>query len=832
MSEGTIKSIDINDEMRQSYLDYAMSVIVARALPDARDGLKPVQRRILYAMHDMGLRPNTPHKKSARVVGEVLGKYHPHGDSAVYEAMVRMAQNWSLRYPMVDGQGNFGSIDGDAAAAMRYTETRMESIGHDMMIDLDKETVDFGQNFDESLQEPLVLPASIPSLLVNGSYGIAVGMSTSVPPHNLGEVVDALVYMLENWQKLDDISVPDLMQFIKGPDFPTGGMVFRYRDGQDVLSQAYGTGRGRVIMRGKAHIENIERNKSRIIITELPYQVNKTSLLKRIADLHRDGKLEGLTDLRDESDRTGMRILIETTRTVAPEDVLKKLYKLTPLESTFSIINVALVNGEPQTLPLKRALRVYIDHRLEVIRRRSEYELRKARERAHILEGLIIALDNLDTVIDTIRRSRTTETARENLMKKLKMSEIQARAVLDMPLRRLVALERNKIKDEHKEVKGLIKRLEKLLKSPKMMRDTVRDDLLKVREQYVDVRRTRVVEKESVEVVTSDDLIESSDVWVAIGENGTIGRSQTSKLLTIPGRPQAQPLMLLQASTRDLIYLLAANGEAVCRRVHDLTPAAQMGEGNHWTEGTAFASGAHLAAAVCIPEDAVGDKNGGYLFLTTLGGDVKRVRVSDLPGAVDRSFTLMRVSDDDSLGWARWTSGSDQVVLAAAGGMLIRFNESDVRPSGLPAGGVSGIKFRNDLDGLIGMEVVTEQMMNAKDKVALVWSITDNGLAKATPLDEYPLQKRYGQGVVNVKLPKDSEEVVAMVVGNRRTEIYVNSARNTTKRIRIAKAIEGIRSVRPRAVGVVTGSNRVTGAVRGRASVAEKIENMKQLTLI
>lgn len=417
MEIGLVKKVNIDQEVRESYLSYAMSVIVSRALPDARDGLKPVQRRILYAMYDMGLRPTSAYKKSARVVGEVLGKYHPHSDQAVYDAMVRLAQDFSMRYRLVDGQGNFGSIDGDAAAAMRYTEARMSLMGFDLLEDIGKGTVDFTTNFDDSLKEPAVLPATIPNLLVNGSSGIAVGMATSIPPHNLGEVIDALVYMLENWEKLDDITIAGLMNFIKGPDFPTGGLVFRYKQKKDqeidAITGAYATGRGRVTVQAKAHVEQMERNKSRIVITELPYQTNKTNLLGRIADLHRDGKIEGLTDLRDESDRNGMRIIIETTRNVEPEDVLANLFRLTPMQSTFSISLLALVGGEPRILTLKQALRVYLNHRLEVIRRRSDYDLEKARHRAHILAGLLIALDHLDKVIATIRKSRTVETARK-----------------------------------------------------------------------------------------------------------------------------------------------------------------------------------------------------------------------------------------------------------------------------------------------------------------------------------------------------------------------------------------------------------------------------------
>ena len=496
MEVGLIRPIDIDHEMRESYLSYAMSVIVSRALPDARDGLKPVQRRILYARYDMGLRTTLAYRKSARVVGEVLGKYHPHGDQSVYDAMVRMAQSFSLRYMLVEGQGNFGSIDGDAAAAMRYTEARMSHLGHALLDDIEKNTVNFGPNFDDSLKEPLVLPSTIPNLLVNGASGIAVGMATSIPPHNLGEVVDALAFMLDNWDKLDDVAVSDLLQFVKGPDFPTGGLIFRYRDTKtgetDAVANAYATGKGAITVRAKVHLEQIERNKTRIVITELPYQTNIANMMERIADLHRDGRIEGLTDLRDESDRNGMRIILETARGAKSEDILAQLFQLTPLQSTFSINLLALVNGEPRVLNLKQALRVYLDHRQEIVRRRSEYDLTKAQERAHILEGLLVALDNLDEIIDTIRRSQTAETAQTNLQKKFKLSEVQAKAVLDMPLRRLAGLERRKLRDEFEEKQKLIKYLQRILATPAEMRTVIKEDLVAIKKQYSHVRRTQI----------------------------------------------------------------------------------------------------------------------------------------------------------------------------------------------------------------------------------------------------------------------------------------------------------------------------------------------------
>ena len=642
MEVGLIKQVNIDQEMRESYLSYAMSVIVSRALPDARDGLKPVQRRILYAMYDMGLRPDTPYKKSARVVGEVLGKYHPHGDQSVYEAMVRLAQDFAMRYMLVDGQGNFGSIDGDAAAAMRYTEARMSPAGFDLLADIDKNTIDFEPNFDDTLKEPIVLPATLPNLLVNGASGIAVGMATSIPPHNLREIVGALVYMLDNWKHLDDISVADLMRFVQGPDFPTGGLIARHRadgDDADVIASAYATGRGRIIVRARAHIEQMERNKSRIIITEIPYQVNKTNLLGRIADLHREGRLEGLTDLRDESDRRGLRIVIETTRTVGAEHVLAELFRLTPLQSTFSISLLALVNNEPRVLTLKQALRVYLEHRLEVVRRRSAYELDKARQRAHILQGLLVALDHLDEVIDLIRRSRNADTARTNLMERFKLSEVQASAILDMQLRRLAALERKKIQDEYKEKLALIKELEKLLAHPELMRAEIKKELLEVGERFGDKRRTQIVDTVEGKVLTSAGLLPDEQVWIMIGEKGTLGRAPGATAPAIARKPLEQPASLLKANTRDTLYLITAGGRAVGLPVHRVPEADELGKGQVWSEISPLSRDDRLAAALVLPGN--GDRPPGFLFMTTLAGVVKRIRLEDLPGVTTEPFTVI-----------------------------------------------------------------------------------------------------------------------------------------------------------------------------------------------
>ncbi len=831
MEVGLVKKIDIDAEMRESYLSYAMSVIVSRALPDARDGLKPVQRRILYAMHDMGMFPSRPYKKSARVVGEVLGKYHPHGDQSVYDAMVRLAQDFSMRYPVVDGQGNFGSIDGDAAAAMRYTEARMAQFGADLLTDIDKDTVEFTANFDDSLQEPVVLPATLPNLLVNGSSGIAVGMSTSIPPHNLKEVIDALIHLLDHWEKIDDITPADLLQFIHGPDFPTGGLVFRYRENNknegkfDALATAYGTGKGRLTVRAKLHVEEMERGKSRIVITELPYQTNKTNLLTRIADLHREGKLEGLTDMRDESDRNGIRIVLETTRTVEVEDTLADLYKYTPLQTTFSFNMLALVNGEPRLLTLKQALRVYLEHRLEVGRRRSEYDLARARERAHILEGLLIALDNLDEVIATIRKSRTVETAQTNLIKQFKLTEIQARAILDMPLRRLAALERKKLQDEHKDKLQIIKFLEGVLASPKKLRGVIREELEGVVERYGDRRRTTIIDLADNEVSVPTDLIPDEQTWVLLGEKGTLARSSASTILRLAGKVDELPMAIHRANTQDLLYLFAADGQAVSMPIHHLPPVSEYGSGTHWAEITALTRRHHVVAAVVIPHQVF--KAGvGYITLCTLSGIVKRIRVLDLPGVTGDLFTVMRVEKGDSLGWARWTNGEAEIILATASGSAIRFREDEVRDMGLPAGGVGGIKLKGDIDGVVSMDLARPG--------AYLWSILDNGLAKATELAEYPVQGRNGQGVINIKLADGAVEVVTSLVGDRDTRILVKMSTGVIKGINLDKTKFGSRSIKPAPLAKAGPRTRVVGAITLTESTNgdSDVKNIKQLSLI
>ncbi|MGB8984332.1 MAG: DNA gyrase subunit A [Anaerolineales bacterium] len=747
MDLGLIRKIDIDDEMQQSYLDYAMSVIVARALPDARDGLKPVQRRILYAMYDMGIRADSAYKKSARIVGEVLGKYHPHGDSAVYEAMARMAQDFSMRTLLVDGQGNFGSVDGDPPAAMRYTEARLTPAALDILFDLNKDTVDFNPNFDDTLTEPGVLPAALPNLLVNGATGIAVGMATSIPPHNLSEVIDALVYMLEHWDRLDDIDVETLMEFIQGPDFPTGGLIVQEKDA-DGLEAAYGSGRGRVTVQAKAHVEEMERGKNRIIVTELPYMVNKSSLIERIADLAREGYLEGLSDLRDESDRHGMRIVLEMTKNADPEIILRDLYKRTPMQTTFSINLLALVDGEPRTLTLKQALRVYVEHRLTVIKRRAEFDLEKAKQRAHILEGYLVALKNLDDVINLIRSASDVDTARAKLMKRFKLTEPQATAILDLQLRRLAALERKKIETEYKEVTAVIKDLNKLLKSPKLMRGVVADELLKVKDLYGDRRRTQIINLstngKAAKTLTARDLMPEQQVWIGVTDDGLVSRTHDDKQPKHSGNDA--PRWLVRASTNDTVYFVAKSGRAAAVAAHILPQAEKLTQGTLFHRVSPLTENDSLAAVFALPSRKSALPEETCVITVSKLGMIKKSLITELPGPASQTFVLVRMNEGDRLIEVGLTDNkSKDILLVTAQGMAIRFREDEVRPMGLVAAGVSGMKL-DDKDEIVGMEVLPAD--------GEIFLLTTDGKAKRLEQKEFPVQGRYGKGVIAWDLPE------------------------------------------------------------------------------
>jgi len=771
MELGTVKQINIDTEMQASYLDYAMSVIVSRALPDVRDGLKPVHRRILYAMHDLGLRPDQPYKKSARIVGEVLGKYHPHGDAAVYEAMVRMAQDFSLRYPLVDGQGNFGSVDGDNAAAMRYTEARLAKVALEMLNDIDKDTVEWSDNFDGTLKEPSVLPAALPNLLVNGSSGIAVGMSTNIPPHNLGEVCDALCYLIDRYDQRENVTIEDLMKFIPGPDFPTGGVVFRYgapgEDGEreDMIAKAYASGRGHITVQAKAHIEEMSRNRSRIVVTELPYASNKSNITERIAELAREGRIEGLTDLRDESDRTGMRLCIEMTRTVEPREVLAHLYKHTPLQQTFGISLLALVDGEPRMLSLKRLLLHFIEHRQDVIVRRTKYDLAKAKQRAHILEGLLKALDILDEVIALIRGSRTADLARRGLMTEFGFTDIQAQAILDMQLRRLAALERKKLQDEYREIIALIKELEGLLASPKKVLALIRQNLVDLKATYGDARRTQITDQ-ARGALTVTDVLPDEEAWVTLRTDGTVGRAGGRIAAGTAGLQ-----MVLGANTHCDLYLITTRGQATRIGVHQLPDGAAV----HHADLGGLQRTDRIAAAFTARKPN-GEPLEGQLVLATALGAIKRINLADLSAAAQANPTVIKLDESDELVWTGFGSGGGEIMLATARGQVIRFAEDEVRPMGLPAGGIAGIKLQSG-DRVVGGAVIPAE----KAEGALVL-VSAAGFARRSPLAEFPAKGRGTQGVA-AKLSAKSGQIVSAFLVAAADKLWFVLADGTAKTV-------------------------------------------------
>ena len=750
MEIGTVKQVDIEKEMKVSYLDYAMSVIVSRALPDARDGLKPVHRRILYAMHDMGLYHDRPYKKSARIVGEVLGKYHPHGDAAVYEAMARMAQEFSMRYTLVDGQGNFGSVDGDPPAAMRYTEARLSAIAEEMLADIGKATVDFTNNFDGSLQEPAVLPAKLPNLLLNGTSGIAVAMATNIPPHNLGELCDAICFLIDHYDELDEVAVEDLMTYVKGPDFPTGGLIL----GRDGIKNAYATGKGRIVMRAVTRIEEMSHGRHRIVVTELPYQVNKATLVERIAELVRDGRITGISDLRDESGRQGMSVVIELKRGVQPRTVLNQLLKYTPLQSTFSVNMLALVDGEPRLLSLKRALQIYIEHRRDVITRRTRHELDNARHRAHILEGLRIALANLDAVIATIRQSESAEQALDNLMRKFKLTEIQARAILDMQLRRLAALEHKKIEEEYVEVIKTIAYLEDLLANPRKVLHLIRDDLMELKEKYGDGRRTRIL-AEATEDFEEEDLVPKEEVLIAITQRSYIKRTPARVyrrqerggrgVVGITTREEDAVLYLFAASTLDGILFFTNRGKVYQQRAYQVPDSGLRGKGMPLVNLLPLEPGELVTAALAVPDielsDGSADAGGSYLTMVTLQGKIKRTSMREFSSIRPSGLIAINLDEGDELGWVKLTHGDQEVIVVTTHGRAIRFREKEVRSMGRSAGGVMAIKLDNG-DQVASMDIVRPH--------ADLLIVTAKGYGKRTPLSEYPTQSRNGLGIITL----------------------------------------------------------------------------------
>ena len=753
---GTIRPININEEMRGSYLDYAMSVIVARALPDARDGLKPVHRRILYAMYDMGLRPGTSYKKSARVVGEVLGKYHPHGDQAVYDAMARMAQNFSLRYPLVDGQGNFGSQDGDRPAAMRYTEARMANIAGELLIDIGMDTVDFAENYDSTQEEPTVLPARLPNMLLNGASGIAVGMATSIPPHNLRELTQAITYIIDNYERIDDITVDDLMQFVKGPDFPTGAAIIVGDD----LKEAYATGKGRVAIRSSAEIEEGKEDTFRIVFTSIPYQVSKSGIIERIVSLVREGRLESVRDLRDESDRNGLRLVVELKKFAQPLTVLNQLYKFTQLQSVYSIQMLALVNGEPRTLSLKRSLQIYIEHRYDVIvRRTSEYELDKLRARAHILLGLLKAVSNIDQIIQTIRSSADVDTARAHLITRFELSEAQANAILEMQLRRLAALERQKLQDEYDEVQARITYLEDLLSSPHKILQLVRDDVNEIGEKYGDDRNTEVIYGNAD--FDEADLVREEQVVISLTNRGYIKRVPArfyraqrrggKGVIGMQTKEEDALMDVFAASSLDTILFFSDKGKVYSQKAYRIPETGRANRGTLIHSVLALDADEQITAILAVETF---DMDDAYFVMATQNGRIKKVHLHEFEAVRPSGLIAMSLNDDDTLGWVKYTTGDQHIVLVTANGQSIRFDESDVRVMGRPAGGVNAMKL-GDGDSIAGMDVIREEHSH-------ILVVTKNGFGKRTPVEQYSVQGRYGLGARTLARNERTGPIVAM----------------------------------------------------------------------
>ncbi len=745
-----IVPVSLEEEMKSSYIDYSMSVIVSRALPDVRDGLKPVHRRVLFGMHELGLANNKPYKKSARIVGEVLGKYHPHGDTAVYDSMVRMVQEFSLRYPLVQGQGNFGSVDGDSPAAMRYTEARLHRIADEMLRDLDKNTVDFAPNFDDSLQEPIVLPSYLPNLLVNGASGIAVGMATNIPPHNLTEIIDGLITYIKN----PAISDEKMMKIVTAPDFPTGGIIFGYEG----VKEAYLTGRGRVVIRAKANVETLKNNKENIVITELPYQVNKANLIEKIADLVHAGKLTDISNIRDESDRDGMRVVIELKRDAQPSVVLNQLFKHTQMQTTFGVIMLALVHGVPKVLTLKEMMKHFIDHRMEVLIRRTKYELDAAERRAHILEGYIIALDNIDAVIDTIKKSRDTETAKNNLMRKFKLSEVQAKAILDMRLQRLTGLERKKIEDEYKETIKLIEKLKGILESEEKRFSIIKDELLQIKERYGDERRTEIVY--SYEEFSLEDTIAEEDVVVTMSHRGFIKRFPVSgyrkqgrggKGVTGAGTKDDDFIEhMFIASTHQYILFFTDKGKCYWLKVFEIPEGGRASRGRSILNLIEKDKEENITAFVTVKEF---DDN-HYLVMATQQGTIKKTVLSAYGNVRKGGINAINLVKNDRLISVKMTDGNNDIVLGTRNGFAIRFTEKDVRDMGRVSTGVRGIRLSKG-DLVVGLLVIKRN-----DSILVV---TEKGFGKRSDINDYRITHRGGKGVITVKTSDKVGKMIAMM---------------------------------------------------------------------
>lgn len=810
MAEGEkIVKINIEDEMKSAYIDYSMSVIVARALPDARDGLKPVHRRVLYGMLDLGVLSNRPYKKSARIVGEVLGKYHPHGDSSVYDTMVRMAQEWSLRYPMVDGQGNFGSIDGDNPAAMRYTEARLKKIAEEMLGDLEKETVDFAPNFDESLQEPTVLPAKIPNLLVNGASGIAVGMATNMPPHNLSEVVDGTVAYIDN----PDITIDELMQHVKAPDFPTGGVIY----GMEGVREAFETGRGRVVIRGKATFEENRTGREVIIVTEIPYQVNKADMIKKTADLVNDKKIEGISEIRDESDRKGMRIVYELKRDAIPNVVLNKLFKYTALQTSFSVNNIALVGGRPMMLNLKDLIYNYVEHRHDVVVRRTQFELRKAEERAHILQGLIIALDNLDEVIALIRGSKTPEEARTGLMERFELSELQARAILDMRLQKLTGLERDKLREEFDELMALIDRLKAILADKELRMGIIRDELLEVKEKYGDNRRSEI-EYSSADL-SIEDMIPDESVVVTISHAGYIKRTKLNEYRTqarggvgskgSATRDEDFLEYVFTATNHNYLLIFTEKGKCFWMRIFEIP------EGQKTSKGRAIQNLINIEQDDCIkayiPVKDLKDEEyvkSTSVILCTREGLIKKTTLEAYSRPRSNGINAITIREGDQLLAARLTSGNDEIIMGLRSGKAIRFNENTVRAVGRTAQGVKGVTLGYEGDEVIGMVCISEENTD-------ILVVSEKGYGKRSPVADYRITNRGGKGVMTLKVTEKTGDLIAILNVTDEYDLMIINKSGIILRMKVAdmrqqgRATQGVRLINLRNNDAIASVTRV-----------------------
>ena len=747
--------IKIEDEMKSAYIDYSMSVIVSRALPDVRDGLKPVHRRVLFGMNEMGVRSSSSYKKSARIVGDVMGKYHPHGDSSVYDTMVRMAQEWSLRYNLVDGQGNFGSVDGDSPAAMRYTEARMQKISEDLLSDIDKETVDFQLNFDDTIMEPTVLPTRVPALIINGASGIAVGMATNMPPHNLSEVIDGIMLYIDN----NDVTIDELIQHIKAPDFPTGGTIYGY----DGVKEAFHTGKGRVVMRGKAIIENVKEREC-IIVSEIPYQVNKADMIKKTADLINDGKIEGISTIRDESDRNGMRIVYVLKRDAIPNIVLNKLYKYTQLQSSFSVNNVALVNGRPQLLNLKDLIHHFVDHRHDVVVKRTNYELKKAEQRAHILEGLIIASDNIDDVIDLIKKSSNAEEARLKLEKKYKLSEIQAKAIIEMRLRQLTGLEQNKLREEYDELQKIIKGYNDLLGSKEMRMNLIKEELSVIKEKYGDERRS-VIEYSGGDFRV-EDIIPNEKVVITISHAGYIKRTPLTeyKIQHRGGVGQKATKTRDEDFLEDLFvgtnhqYMLffTQKGKCFWMRVYEIPEGSKNSKGRAIQNLINIEQDDRVKAFICT-QDLKDEEyvNSNYVIMATKMGQVKKTSLEQYSRPRSNGINAITIKDGDELLEAKLTNGKSQIMLAVKSGKAIRFEESKTRPMGRNASGVRGIRLNDKKDEVVGM-------ISVNDMDANILVVSENGYGKRSSLEDYRLTNRGGKGVKTISITEKTGKLVTL----------------------------------------------------------------------